>query len=89
MSDLDKQTQTTDSPIIRSWQRIPVLIRAIVSGAIVEAIGVGVWVLSLAVIPAPWSVVVMGGILWYIGSTLAEVGGQGLRQMQEAKISVW
>ena len=64
MSDLNKQTQSSDSPIIRLWQRIPVLIRAIVTGAIVEAIGVGVWVLSLAVIPAPWSVVFMGGILW-------------------------
>jgi membrane protease YdiL (CAAX protease family) len=64
MSDLDKQTQSTDSPIIRSWQRIPVLIRAIVSGAFVQTIGVGAWVLSLAVIPAPWYIVVMGGILW-------------------------
>jgi membrane protease YdiL (CAAX protease family) len=64
MSDLNKQTQYSDSPIIRLWQRIPVLIRAIVIGAIVETIGVGVWVLCLAVIPAPWSVVVMGGILW-------------------------
>jgi membrane protease YdiL (CAAX protease family) len=64
MSDLDKQTLPTDSPIIRIWQRIPVLVRAIVSGAFVEALGVGIWVLSLAVIPSPWSVVVMGGILW-------------------------
>ena len=64
MSDLDKQTQSTDSPLIRSWQRIPVLIRAIVSGAFVQSIGVGAWVLCLAVIPAPWSAVVMGGILW-------------------------
>ena len=46
MSDLDKQTLPTDSPIIRFWQRIPVLIRAIVSGAFVESLGVGIWVLS-------------------------------------------
>ena len=64
MSGLDKPTQFSGSPIIRFWQRIPVLVRAIVSGAFVEAVGVGVWVLSLAVIPSPWSVVVMGGILW-------------------------
>jgi membrane protease YdiL (CAAX protease family) len=64
MSDLDKPTQFSGSPIIRFWQRIPVLVRAIVSGAFVEAVGVGAWVLSLAVIPSPWSVIVMGGILW-------------------------
>ena len=64
MSDLDKQTQVSDSLIIRLWQRIPVLIRAIVSGAFVTFVGVGAWLLCLAVIPAPWSIVVMGGILW-------------------------
>ena len=64
MSDVDKQTQVSDSPIIRLWQRIPVLIRAIFSGAFVTFVGVGPWLLCLAVIPAPWSTVVMGGILW-------------------------
>ncbi len=64
MNDLDKQTKFSDSPVIRYWQRIPVLIRAIVSGAFVNSVGVGAWLLSLAVIPAPWSIVVMGGILW-------------------------
>ena len=63
MSDLDKQTQYSDSPIIRSWQRIPVLIRAIVSGAFVSTIGVGAWVLVYP-IPAPWSIAVMSGVLW-------------------------
>ena len=64
MSDLDKQTLPTDSPIIRFWQRIPVLIRAIVSGAFVESLGVGIWVLSLAVLPSPWAIIVMAGVLW-------------------------
>jgi hypothetical protein len=64
MSDLDKQTQFSDSTIIRTWQRIPVLIRALVSGAFVTAVGVEAWLLCLAVIPAPWSIAVMGGILW-------------------------
>lgn len=63
MSDLDKQTPYSDSPIIRSWQRIPVLIRAIVSGAFVSTIGVGAWVLVYP-IPAPWSIAVMSGVLW-------------------------
>ena len=45
--------------------RIPVLVRAIVSGVFVTFAGVGVWLLCLAVIPAPWSVVAMGGVLWF------------------------
>lgn len=63
MSDLDKATQFPDSPIIRFWQRIPVLVRAIVSGAFVQTVGVALWLLCLAVLPAPWSVIVMGGVL--------------------------
>ena len=64
MSDLDKQTQSSNPPIIRYWKRIPLLIRAIVSGVFVTFVGVGAWLFCLALIPAPWSVVVMGGILW-------------------------
>lgn len=64
MSELEKQTQSSNSPIIRFWQRIPVLVRAIVSGLFVMFAGVGVWLFCLAVIPAPWSVIVMGGALW-------------------------
>lgn len=64
MSDFDKQPQASDPPMIRLWQRIPVLIRAPVSGAFVTFVGIGAWLLCLAVIPAPWSAVVMGGILW-------------------------
>ncbi len=64
MSDFDKQTQFTDSLMIGYWQRIPVLIRAIVSGVFVQSIGVGAWVLILARIPSPWTVVVMGASLW-------------------------
>lgn len=65
MSELDKQTQSSNSPVIRFWQRIPVLIRAIVSGFFVTIAGTEVWLLCLAVIPAPWSVIAMGGYLWF------------------------
>lgn len=64
MSDLDKQSQFSDSAIIRFWQRIPVWIRALVSGAFVTFVGVEIWLFCLAVIPAPWSIAVMGGVLW-------------------------
>jgi len=64
MNNLEKQKQSSDLPMIRFWQRIPVLIRSIVSGIFVTFIGVGFWLLFLAVIPAPWSVVAMTGVLW-------------------------
>ena len=37
MNDSDKTTQHSDSAILRFWQRIPVVIRAIVSGLFVFA----------------------------------------------------
>jgi len=64
MTTLDKTAQPQISGLAKVWQRIPVLIRAIVSGAFVTFVGVGAWLLCLAVIPSPWSVVVMGCILW-------------------------
>jgi len=64
MHNLEKQTQSSDLPMIRFWQRIPVLIRAIISGVFVTFVGVGVWLVFLAVIPAPWSVIAMTGALW-------------------------
>ncbi len=65
MNDSDKRTQHSDSAILRFWQRIPVVIRAIVSGLFVFAIAGSVArMVVLVLIPAPWSVVVMGGVLW-------------------------
>ena len=64
MTTLDKSTQPQISGLANIWQRIPVLIRAILSGIFVTFVGVGVWLLFLAVLPAPWSVIAMGGYLW-------------------------
>jgi membrane protease YdiL (CAAX protease family) len=65
MNDPDKTTQHSDSAILRFWQRIPVLIRAIVLGFLVFAIAGSVArTVILVLIPAPWSIVVMAGVLW-------------------------
>jgi membrane protease YdiL (CAAX protease family) len=58
------QRRVLDSPIIRFWQRIPVVVRAIVVGSVVFEIGVGAWLVIAALLPAPWSILVMGGVLW-------------------------
>ena len=65
MSETGKQTQTSSiSPIIILWGRIPVLIRAILAGIFVTFAGIGVWLFCLTAIPAPWSVIIMAGVLW-------------------------
>ncbi|MGB3906516.1 MAG: type II CAAX endopeptidase family protein [Anaerolineae bacterium] len=64
MTDLVKHTQPSDPTILRYWQRIPVLIRAIALGLLVSTIGVFAWPVIVVIIPAPWSLVVMGGVLW-------------------------
>ena len=65
MSDLNMKPQSPDSAIIKFWQRIPVLIRAIVSGLLVFGIvGNVVWLGVVTLIPPPWSLVIMIGVLW-------------------------
>jgi membrane protease YdiL (CAAX protease family) len=57
--------QSLNSPMLRFWQRIPVVIRAIAVGFFVFEIGVVAWVVIVApLVPAPWSILVMGGVLW-------------------------
>jgi len=47
----------------RFWMKVPLVVRSILSGFGVHGLGVGIWVLLVRNIPAPWSVVVMGAIL--------------------------
>ena len=63
MSDFNDEVESSHSSIIRLWQRIPIIIRAILAGIVVTAIGSYTWVLVLALIPAPWSIFIMGGLL--------------------------
>jgi membrane protease YdiL (CAAX protease family) len=97
MTTLDKTTQTQISGLFKVWQRFPVLIRAIVSGVFVTFVGLGAWLLCLAVIPAPWSAAVIGGILWlywkyFSGSwwprSMAEVRSQNFRA-EKLSPDVW
>jgi membrane protease YdiL (CAAX protease family) len=52
------------SALIRLWQRIPVLIQAVVVGLLVSTIGALGWPLIASLVPAPWSIILMGGLLW-------------------------
>jgi membrane protease YdiL (CAAX protease family) len=59
------KSQSSKSTIVRGWQRLPIFIRAILVGFIVFEIGVVAWVLIVGpLVPAPWSILVMGFLLW-------------------------
>ena len=64
MTDSGSSMQPSTSLLLRSWQRIPVLIRAVVTGLVVSTVGALGWPLLAAAIPGPWSILVMGGLLW-------------------------
>ncbi|MDH5182142.1 MAG: CPBP family intramembrane metalloprotease [Gammaproteobacteria bacterium] len=53
------------SPFVDFWRKLPLLIRAVLSGLFVFAIvgSVVMW-LVMVFIPAPWSIFVMGIVLW-------------------------
>ena len=64
MSDLDTQADQPDSAVLRNWARIPVLVRAVVTGVFVMAIGVQSWPVIAILMPAPWSAGIMAVLLW-------------------------
>jgi len=97
MSNLDIKKQYSDNAIIRFWQRMPILIRAILSGLFVSTIGVMAWVVILTVVPSPWFIVVMGCVLiifwkyfsgnWWPKAT-AKARSNSFREMKLAT-NVW
>ena len=63
MTDLAMKTRFAVPVVGRFWQRIPVLIRAIVVGLLVTGVGIFAWVGSLTILPGVWPLVVMGVVL--------------------------
>jgi len=98
MSNLNMQPQPSYSAFNRIWLRIPIVIRAIVIGFLVFEIGVVAWVVIVApFVPAPWSIPIMGGVLWlywkyFSGSwwpkTTAEARRNSFRDVK-ISASVW
>jgi membrane protease YdiL (CAAX protease family) len=48
----------------RFWNRVPLVIKAILTGFIVSTIGIMSWVLIGTTAPMPWAFIVMVGFLW-------------------------
>jgi len=52
------------SKVIRIWNKVPLIIRAIILGFVISTTGVMSWSLLATLIPVPWSFILMIGILW-------------------------
>lgn len=59
MTDLDAQRESSSPAAIRFWQRIPVVIRAIVLGLLISVIGVYAWPVIAMLVPSFGSIIVM------------------------------
>jgi membrane protease YdiL (CAAX protease family) len=44
---------------LRTWERVPVVLKAILSGFLVSSAGIAIWVADMAFIPLPWSILPM------------------------------
>jgi membrane protease YdiL (CAAX protease family) len=64
MTDIRRYAQSVGSTMVRFWQRMPLLIQAIVTGVLVAEIGITMWMASLILVPGIWPLVIMGGVLW-------------------------
>ncbi len=61
----DRQSEPQTSALLKLWTRVPVAVRAIVGGFLVFAIAGSVaWTAIIVLVPAPWSIVLMAGVLW-------------------------
>jgi membrane protease YdiL (CAAX protease family) len=55
---------TISKQIAMAWNRVPLILRTILAGFTVSAIGIAIWSLMLSTIPAPWSILPMIIALW-------------------------
>jgi len=58
-----KESNYPSNKLGRTWIKVPLVVRSILTGFGVTTIGVGIWVLLVRTIPVPWSVLAMGVIL--------------------------
>jgi membrane protease YdiL (CAAX protease family) len=63
MENTNARMQHIGSALSGFWRRVPVAIRAIVTGFLVAEIGITTWMASLMFVPGIWSLVIMGGAL--------------------------
>ena len=61
---MEKQKTNTVERINFIWHRLPLMIRAILTGFAVSTLGVGTWTLMGTTLPFPWPFILMIAFLW-------------------------
>ena len=61
---MHRSEQDKKGMIIKTWGRIPLVVRAILTGFAISTIGVLTWALIGTSLPMPWSFLLMIGFLW-------------------------
>ncbi len=56
--------RTVLSQLSIAWNRLPFILRAVLTGFAVSSAGIAIWSLMLSIIPAPWSILPMIIALW-------------------------
>ena len=88
----EKLLTSTSNVFRRFWMKVPLVVRSILVGFGVSSLGVGIWVLLVTSIPAPWSVVAMSIILilyWmYFSGRWSPSGTQEFRRFCMRQINL-
>jgi len=61
---MEKKKTNTKELISSSWHRLPIVIRAILTGFAVSTLGVATWALMGTTLPLPWPFILMIAFLW-------------------------
>ena len=61
---MEKQKTNTTKRINLIWHRLPLVIRAMLTGFAVSTLGVGAWALMGTTLPLPWPFILMIAFLW-------------------------
>ncbi|MDB4901445.1 MAG: hypothetical protein JWQ63_726 [Mucilaginibacter sp.] len=69
--------------MFRIWNRLPLIIKAILSGAFVSSIGVFAWGIMLSCFPSPWIILPMIFALWIFWKFYS--GGWGSKDRKETR----
>jgi membrane protease YdiL (CAAX protease family) len=55
---------TATNHFFNAWKKLPVILRALISGFLISTVGVAVWSILLLAIRPPWSIIPMVFVLW-------------------------
>ena len=97
MTNSEDHSRNPSSDINRVWQRIPLIFRATFLGMLVSSVGVYSWLVVGALVPAPWSLGIMGILLWlyikYFSGSWWPKSTAGARQIKfratKLSVDIW